>query len=65
MENSNGLKGLRGIIIRGPAHEVIKLSFMLTQLRTKVQLHIKTKILSKKEVSCFKLIYRQIEKLLA
>ena len=37
-----------------PGHEVIKLFSCSTQLSTKFQLLIKTKILTNKEVSCFK-----------
>ena len=47
-------KILSGINSLGPGPEVIKLFSCSTQLSTKFQLLIKTKILTNKEVSCFK-----------
>ena len=50
---SNGLDLNNARSVR-PGHEFIKLFSCSTQLSTKFQLHRKTKILTNKEVSCFK-----------
>ena len=48
------LIGYMSILARKPGPEVIKLFSCSTQLSTKFQLLIKTKICTNKEVSCFK-----------